>query len=280
MLALTRLAIPVAVALALLVLPAAAGSAAKPPNPCLDAEQRKALLCPDLVMKKPSGLRLDRAVVKGRVMLRAGNSIDNVGAGPAELFGVRTSRYYMRARQRIYRRGGGPRVGLRTGARLYFKYVAGQTRYWKFLYAAKFELWRIDSAGRRLRRVKRGPKVSYCLRDLQRTRPRARSPRSRVYPACNTNPGTRRVRLGTSVGWSDIYPSTYPEQDLDVTGLRGCFAYRHTADPRNGIYESNERNNSAQVFVRLPFRPGPQRCVSSDSGDPSGGGGSGGAGGY
>ncbi len=227
-------------------------------------------------MKKPHGLRLDRTIVKGRVVLRAGNSIDNVGTGPAELFGVRTSRYFMRARQRIYRRGGGRRLGISTGARLYFKYVAGQTRYWKFLYAAKFELWRINSQGRRLRKVKRGPKVSYCLRDLQRTRPRARSPRRRVYPACNTNPRTRRVRLGTSVGWSDIYPPTYPEQYLDVTGLRGCFAYRHTADPRNGIYESNERNNSAQVFVRLPFRPGPQRCVSSDSSDPSEDGGSGG----
>ena len=68
------------------------------------------------------------------------------------------------------------------------------------------------------------------------------------------------MRLGTSVGWSDIYPAAYPEQYLDVTGLRGCFAYRHTADPRNGIYESNERNNTAQVIVRLPFRPGPQRC--------------------
>ena len=178
----------------------------------------------------------------------------------------------MRARQRIYRRGGG-RIGLATGARLFFKYVPGQTRYWKFLYAAKFELWRIDSQGNRVRKVRRGPKVSYCLRDLQRTRPRARSPRKRVYPACNTKPGTRKVRLGTSVGWSDIYPASYPEQYLDVTGLRGCFAYRHTADPRNGVYESSERNNSAQVIVRLPFRPGPQRCASSGSGDPSTGGG-------
>jgi hypothetical protein len=270
--ALTRLIIPTVAALAVLALPASAGQTAKPPNPCLDAAQRERLLCPDLVMKKPFGLRLDRKIVKGRVVLRAGNSIDNVGVGPAELFGTRTSRYFMRARQRIYRRGGG-RLGLGTGARLYFKYVAGQTRYWKFLYAAKFELWRIDSTGKRLRKVRRGPKVSYCLRDLQRTRPRARSPRRRVYPACNTSAKTRKVRLGTSVGWSDVYPATYPEQYLDVTGLRGCFAYRHTADPRNGIYESNERNNSAQVFVRLPFKPGAQRCVASDAGDPSGGGG-------
>lgn len=261
-----------AAAIVLLALPSAAAGQAKPANPCLDPVRAETLLCPDLVMKKPHGLRLDRRINPGRVVLRAGNSIDNVGLGPAELFGVRTSRYFMRARQRIYRRGGG-RLGISTGARLHFKYVAGQRRYWKFLYAAKFELWRIDAQGRRVRKVKRGPKVSYCLRDLRRTRPRARSPRRRVYPACNTSPRTRKVRLGTSVGWSDIYPPAYPEQYLDVTGLRGCFAYRHTADPRNGIYESNERNNSAQVFVRLPFRPGPQRCVGSDSGDPSGGGG-------
>ena len=46
-----------------------------------------------------------------------------------------------------------------------------------------------------------------------------------------------------------------------MTGLHGCFAYVHTADPENGIYESDEDNNEAQVIVRLPFRAGraPQR---------------------
>ncbi len=220
-------------------------------------------------MKKPFGLVADRSIRPGRVVLRAGNSLDNIGRGPAELHGVRTSARYMRGRQRIYRRGGG-RIGVDTGARLYFKYVAGQTRYWKYLYAAKFELWRLDSQGRRVRRVRRGPKVSYCLRDLRRTRPGRRgSPGSRVYPACSTNPRKRRVTLGTSVGWSDIYPPAYPEQYLDVTGLRGCFAYRHTADPRNGIFESNERNNTASVTVRLPFKPGPQRCPGRRSNAPA-----------
>ena len=245
--------------------------AAKPPNPCLDPVQRKTLLCPDLVMAKPFGLTLDKRIRPGRSVLRAGNSIDNLGLGPAELHGVRSSAGYMRARQRIHRRGGLGRLGIKTGALLYFKYVPGQTRYWKFLYAAKFDLWRVDSTGRRVRKVRRGPKVSYCLRDLKRTHPRARSPRRRVYPACNTSRKKRRVTLGTSVGWSDVYPPAYPEQYLDVTGLRGCFSYRHTADPRNGIYESDETNNSAQVTVRLPFKPGRQRCPFAGSGDPAGG---------
>jgi hypothetical protein len=72
-----------------------------------------------------------------------------------------------------------------------------------------------------------------------------------------------------------VYPPSYPEQYIDVTGLRGCFAYVHTADPRNGVYESNERNNSSSVTVRLPFRPGNQHCPSSgktspDTSDPGG----------
>jgi hypothetical protein len=174
----------------------------------------------------------------------------------------------MRGRQRIYKRGGG-RIGVTTGARLEFKYAHLGLRWWKFHQAARFELWRADRRGRRTRLVRAGPKVSYCLRDLRRTRPWIRrSPRLRVYPACSTNPFRRRVTLGTSPGWSDIYPPTYPEQWIDVTGLRGCFAYVHIADPRNGIFESSEDNNQGQAIVRLPFDEHARRagCRGRDRG--------------
>ena len=68
------------------------------------------------------------------------------------------------------------------------------------------------------------------------------------------------MTLGTSVGWADVYPSTYPDNWIDVTGLSGCFAVVHRADPGNGIFESNEANNVSSKIVRLPYRPGPQRC--------------------
>lgn len=263
----------VASALALTLLAASvAGAAAKPPNPCLDRAQRATLNCPDFKISKPFGLTADPFVWPGHVVLRAGNSINSVGRGPVELFGIRDSRYGMRGRQRIYRRNGG-KLGIATGARLTFKAIPGQGSYWKYLYAAKFELFRRDSEGRRANRVRRGPKVSYCLRDLDHSRPGLpRSPRRYVYPACNQSPKTRKVTLGTSVGWSDVYPPAYHEQWIDVTGLRGCFDYVHTVDPRNGIYESNERNNSASVTVRLPFEPGPQRCPGRKSNAPPAGG--------
>ena len=102
--------------------------------------------------------------------------------------------------------------------------------------------------------MRTGPKVVYCLRDLKRTDPGPRSPRTRVFPKCSQDPGKRTVTLGTSVGWSDVYPSQYYEQWIDVTGLRGCFAYVHRADPKNALWENNEGNNDAQRIVRLPWR--------------------------
>jgi Lysyl oxidase len=232
-------------------------------NPCPQAALWH-LRCPDLKMKRPFGLRVQ--YTHGHALLRAGNSIDNVGAGPVELRAVRTSRLFMRARQRIYKTGRG-HITARTGARLRYTLGHEYKRYWKFYRAARFELWRLSHSGKRKRRVRRGAKIAYCLRDLRRTHYLHRSPRHRVYPACNTNPGRRRVTLGTSVGWSDIYPPTYLKQWVDVTGLRGCFALRHLADPGDGIFESNEKNNGAQVIVRLPFRPGRQHCPGHSTGE-------------
>lgn len=257
---------------AVVVASAAAQEPTEPPppesdNPCL-APGAEQLRCPDLVMRRPYGLYTDRLTKAGHTVLRAGNVIDSAGAGPVELHGVRIGPRFMRGRQRIYTRDGG-RIGIRTGARLQFKFAHQQRYWWKFYNAARFELWRLDADGNRIRLVRTGPKVAYCLRDLSRTRPMLpRSPRRRVYPACSTNGRAQRVTLGTSVGWADIYPPAYPEQWIDVTGLRGCFAYVHIADPENGIHESDEENNEGQVIVRLPFQPGRTRggCEGRDRG--------------
>ena len=69
--------------------PSASKAAAKDPNPCF-APVAANLRCPDLVMRRPYGLRVDRQTRRGRSLLRAGNSIDSLGAGPAELRGRRS----------------------------------------------------------------------------------------------------------------------------------------------------------------------------------------------
>jgi Lysyl oxidase len=219
-------------------------------------------------MDRPWGMYMDRST--GRSLLRAGNAIESIGKGPVELHGVRSSRVFMRARQRIYLRRGGY-ITLRTGARLRFKFAHLSRFWWKFFHAASFELWRVDHQGNRIDRVRAGPKVSYCLRDLAHTRPwLARTPGAAHYPACSNDSGLQRDTLGTSVGWADVYPPSYPEQWIDVTGLRGCFAYVHTADPKNGVYEADEHNNRSQVIVRLPFNSSDRRggCPGRDRGRP------------
>jgi hypothetical protein len=227
------------------------------PNPCAGPDAG-GLRCPDLQMRRPYAFRTERTP-KGRVLLRATSAIKVRGRGPVELHGRRNGRRTMRVRQHIYRVDGS-RLSVRSAGHLYFYFIPGQGRYWKFANAARFELWSVDGEGHRQRLVRTGPKLQYCFRDLVKTGGGPHSPRKRLYPGCNKNPRKRRVTLGTSVGWSDVYPAGYHEQWLDVTGLRGCFAYVHRADPENWIAESPEGNNDSQRIVRLPPRRGPNRC--------------------
>jgi hypothetical protein len=230
---------------------ASEASPARDPNPCLDAAARRALRCPRLTISKPANMYFERRP-GGRVVLRATSSINNVGRGPVEMHGRRTGPSTMSATQWIYRRGGAGHVAVHTGARLGFKSIPGQYRYWKLRDAAHFELWSVDARGRSVRRVRRGPKLYYCLRDLQRRHPRPGSPLRPHYPGCSQNARARGVRLGTSVGWSDVYPSTYHEQWIDVTGLHGRFRYVMVADPTGVIYTSARRPPRASRLVRIP----------------------------
>lgn len=241
----------VAVFLALAV-PTASAQVA---NPCEGAEARR-LLCPNLNIGKPADLYIQR--YGGKLLLRATSDVKSRGRGPMELRGHRNGWHSMRVNQRIHRVGGG-RLFLRTQATLHFTdvgaYFGGS--YWKVHQLAGFELSRVGPEGRVGPVVRTSPKLNYCLRDLERTRPGRRSPRDRHYPGCNQDPYTDAVTLGTSVGWSDIYPAAYDKQWIDVSGLRGCFAFSMTVDPKQLLFESNERDNSSRRLVRLPYRGQP-----------------------
>lgn len=221
-------------------------------DPCAGPEAAK-LLCPDLRIGPPSDLYLQHTA-RG-TLLRATSDVRSRGLGPMELHGRRNGPRSMRVSQRIYRVGGG-HIEVPTEASLRFtdvgSYYGG--RYWKVHQLAHFELWSVDGHHRLVRRVRTGPKLNYCLRDLERTRPGRRSPRDFHYPGCSQDPYRDAVTLGTSVGWSDIYPADYSKQWIKVGGLRGCFAFVMRVDPNRLLYESNEHDNSSRRLVRLPFR--------------------------
>ncbi|MDP9187967.1 MAG: hypothetical protein M3O25_01815 [Actinomycetota bacterium] len=217
-------------------------------NPCL-GEQAPLLLCPDLQMGPPSGLFSSSGADK--VLLHASNDIRSRGEGPLEIRGTRISKRYMSVRQAI-RTTAGKRRLYDTPGRLIFYKIPGQGPYWKFRFAALFQIWSLDEAGNRVELLRKGPKVSYCFRDLKRTRPGPDSPGKRIYPACSQDPKLEARTLGTSVGWSDIYPSTYYQNWINVKGLRGCFELVITADPLNHLFENDEANNEGSRRVRLP----------------------------
>jgi len=241
-------------------------SAAETGNPCIGPGADR-LLCSDLRVGPATDFYVERRGAsgyygKGRgALLHAANDIRSRGRGPIELRGQRYKRNWMRANQAIYRVGGGVEI-FRTEAKFHFYDVGYEYggSYWKVHDPLSMEIWNLDERRRPLARVRKGPKVFYCFRDLERTRAGRRSPRRRVYPACSQDPGRKRLRLGTSVGWSDIYPSNYDRQWVNVSGLRGCFAFVMRVDPENLLYESNERNNRSTRIIRLPYRSGPQRC--------------------
>jgi hypothetical protein len=239
----------------LTALPSAA--IATPANPCRTVEAKR-LLCPDLRIGKPAELYVQQS--GGRTLLHATSDVESRGRGPMELHGSRNGPHSMRVTERIHRRGGG-RLVVPTRATLHFtdvgSYFGGS--YWKVHQLARFELRRVGPKRRIGRVVRVGPKHNYCLRDLERTRPGRDSPARPHYPGCDQNPYADAVTLGTSVGWSDVYPADYDRQWIPVDGLRGCFAFVMTVDPQHLLYESNEHDNSSHRLVRLPY-PGHPGC--------------------
>jgi hypothetical protein len=249
-------------ALALLTAPAAAAQAPDDVNPCHDPLLR--LKCPNLRMAPPSDLHVVRAG-HGRLRLAATNRIVNVGQGPLELRGTRTPRpFFAKAYQVVYTRNPArPVVYFPEAGWIYWKAIPGQGHYWKYYRAARFELWTLNPDGTRARLQRTGPKLSYCFRDLRRVRSYPRTPRGRVYPGCSQDFGRRALRLGVSPGWADIYPSTYHENWISITGLRGCFAFVHRADPTGELIEESNDDNLAERIIELPPRRGrvtPRHC--------------------
>jgi len=224
-------------------------------GPCGNPKKFRNLLCPDLRIARPSEMYADKATIRGRVLLRATNDIQSRGRGPMELRGRRDRERSMNVTQAIAKKNGGYAL-FPTQARLRFFDVGLQYggAYWKVAHPLHFELWKVNSKRKKIRKVREGPKQFYCFRDLERTKPGPLSPEDEVYPACNQNPEENRVTLGTSVGWSDIYPSTYDLQWIDVTGLRGCYAYVLRLDPFVSLFELEKKNNVSQRIVRLPYK--------------------------
>jgi len=180
----------------------------------------------------------------------------NVGKGPFELNASRSSSTSTDwvVKQRIYTASGGP-----TDVVVPVTLVWGGDghNHWHVKDIDKFVLRDKGNT----QDLRYGEKHGFCFEDNTSYRDWPQNgtngaPRNPVYvppKACSVNQqSTLTTQHGLSVGWSDTYPSTLPDQYIDVTGLPdGQYRLNATADADNKFQETNEGNNTASAVIQI-----------------------------
>ena len=107
---------------------------------------------------------------------------------------------------------------MRTGAPLHFTDVGAYCGgcYWKVHQLARFELRRVDPHGMAGPVSAQGPSSTTAC-ETWSAPTRRRSPDHPPLPRLQPGPLYDAATLGTSVGWSDLYPSDYDKQWIDVS---------------------------------------------------------------
>jgi Lysyl oxidase len=210
---------------------------------------------PDLGMARLSDIKTDSGAGGSR-LLRYTTTIVNVGTGPFEVRAQRalTSDMEMTVGQRIYNDLGGWR-DVPTTATAHF---GGDGHlHWHLRDLEHSELTRLDNGVK----VGTSTKHGFCFWDLVKYRlalPGA--PGSAVYDRAGCGgPSSLAVSMGLSVGWGDAYPSSLPDQNIDITGLGpGRYQLSVTADAGGWFAESNEFNNFTWVDLQIKSKGQPR----------------------
>jgi hypothetical protein len=202
---------------------------------------------PDLGMARLRDFSIDTTTRPGRRLLRFTTIIVNIGAGPFETIGRRssTATTQMTVTQRIHNSAGSYRE-VSTPAVMFWS--GDGHDHWHVRDVEAYRLIRLDNG----RRVGTGAKHGFCYFDNTAYRLwLAGAPSTPVYGGCGAA-GDLQVTTGLSVGWGDLYPAGIAFQWIDITGLRsGRYRLRATADPANWFAETNNANNSTWVNIKL-----------------------------
>lgn len=204
---------------------------------------------PDLGMARIANMSVDTSTVPGKKVLRFDATIKNVGAGPFELLGNRTSTSSpWTVTQRIYNSTTptGTPTEVSTPATLIFG--GDGHNHWHVNNLQSYELDRLDNGVK----VGTGAKSGFCFYDNEGTV--AHQPP--YYTSSNACAGGQQSALqalmGLSVGWGDLYSHTLPDQYIDITRLApGKYRLKAIADPSQWFTESNTSNNETWVDIQI-----------------------------
>ena len=226
---------------------------------------RPSELLPDLEQRPPADLSV-RAEQRGNrphFLLGFDSATDNLGDGPMMLVARRrsSSASTMAVTQRV-RLGSGafryfPKVGV-------LRYVYSSTHsHWHVMDFQRYELRRLTDH----RLLVRDRKSGFCLADHWAHAPGVQPnepPRPVFNEYCKRgNPHAMSVLQGTSVGYTDRYPSHFHGQNLDVTRIpAGNYVLVNRANPEALMRELRYENNAASLRIRLTWPHGTRRMPS------------------
>jgi hypothetical protein len=203
-------------------------------------------LLPDLGMGRISTVKVDTTTMPGSKLLRYNSLLADVGAGPFEVSGSRSSTNdaTMSATQDVYQSGGGYRA-VATGDVIGYHNSA----------------WRLQDLEAGWLQTVGGSHIAalakhwYCAADDVHLRPGlARSPANAVYTGnCGYDqPNLLSMVMGVSVGWADNYTANTYQQWIDITGVpNGTYYLYAQADPDGYFTESNTSNNTTWDKIRI-----------------------------
>ena len=198
---------------------------------------------PNMRPERPTELHV--VAVHGRRLLKFTAMMDNVGQGPMEVLGRRTSSIDpWTVSQVVYDDAGGSR---RVPTDAYLVYAGDGHDHWHVRKMMAYHLFSTaDTRG--------DSKVGFCFFDTNLRYPSLpRSPSVRHYQErwCGTRTATTS-RTGISVGWGDKYSWKIAFQWVDISGLpSGDYLLRTMVDPYGWFLETNENDNCTYRRIRL-----------------------------
>lgn len=233
-------------------------------------------LLPDLEQRPPDDLsiRSERRGTRPHFLLGFDSATDNLGDGPITLGATRPNRNAstMAVSQRVQLGSGAMRTYPEVGV---LRYVYSSTHsHWHVMDFQRYELRRLADHSL----VVRDRKSGFCLADHWAHAPGHQPnepPRPVFRDYCERgDPDALSVHQGTSVGYTDKYPSHFHGQNLDLTGVpAGHYVLVNRASPELLMRELRYENNAASLRIRITWPAGQRRaprvkilatCPSSD----------------
>ena len=220
-----------------------------PPNP----PPSGTALYPDMTVRELRNFTVVQVGTKR--LLKFPGVTANTGSGPFEVIATRpnTSSPWV-AKQTIFYSNGSKQT---IPNNLVFYYAGDGHSHWHMLDFDAYNLY--NSSGTIL---ETGEKHGFCFEDNTSYRNWPGNPSFPASPAvpvythessCGVlQPNALEITHGLSVGWADTYPSTLPDQAIDITGRPdGDYKVEVVADQGGWLKESNESNNGSWANIRL-----------------------------